>query len=156
MIHALLPLGNLVWMEELSLGPKLALNVVFLTKQIGALRPASGTVLKQCKAPRNMIQLCWKNASPRCAEAVGLAAKPLLLCSLGAIMAPVRTESPGQYQKSDSCDEFLSRDIKLAPISVQCLTVVQGRGACVEEFSATQAGSVEETTTSLGPAMCAA
>lgn len=59
-----------------SLGLKLALIVVFLTEQIGALRPASGTVLKQCEAPCNMIQLCWKNASPRCAEAAGLAAKP--------------------------------------------------------------------------------
>lgn len=62
--------------ETVSLGPKLALNAVFLVKQIGALRPASGTVLKQCEAPRNAIQLCWKNASPRCAEAAGLAAKP--------------------------------------------------------------------------------
>lgn len=38
----------------------------------------------------------------------------------------------------------------------QQLTAVQDGGACVEEFSATQAGSVEETTTGLGPAVCVA
>jgi len=73
-------------------------------------------------------------------------------------MAPVRAGSPGWHQKSDSCDEFLSRDSKLAPISVQCqqLTVIQGGGVCAEEFSAAQAGSVKKTTTALGPATRAA
>ena len=79
----------------MSLGPKLALNVVFLMKEIGALRPASGTVFKQCEAPRNMIQLCWKNASPCCAEAAGLAAEPAPSLLTGGKDGPSANRIPG-------------------------------------------------------------
>lgn len=59
------------------MGLNLAISVVFLKKQRRVFRPANGTVLKQSKATHNMIQLCWKNVSPCCAEAVGLAAEPI-------------------------------------------------------------------------------
>jgi len=78
-----------------SLGLKLALNVVFLMKQAGALRPASGTVLKQCETPHNMIQLCWKNASPCCVEAEGLAAEPAPSSLSGGNDGPSASRIPG-------------------------------------------------------------
>lgn len=60
--------------------------------------------------------------------------KPFLPCLLQEITALVTTESLGWHQMSDSCDELLSRDIKLAVISVRCqqLIVVHGREACLD------------------------
>lgn len=141
-------------------GSKLALTVVFLTKQIGVLRPASGTVLQQCEAPCDVMQLCWRNANPCWEQQRRLQAwiqSPLLPCSLGATEAAVRAGSLWRHQKSDSCAESLSRDIKPALVSVLLaqLAAAPGRDACVEESRATQVAAVEETTGTLGPAACA-
>lgn len=92
LIDPLLPLCNLVRME---FGTKAGSKRCLLTKQKGALRPASGTVLKRCEAPHNKMQLCWKNASPCCAEAAGLAAETVPSLFAAGNYSPGDNRIPG-------------------------------------------------------------
>lgn len=139
---------------------KLALNTVlwWSRQELSGLPVALSSHHAQHQKS-NTIQLCRRNVSSRCAVCRLQPWLPSLLLppQRGVIMAPGPTGFLGWHQKSDSCNELLTRHIKLAPVSVLCQQLIEApsREPCAEEFSATKTVYVWKTMTTPGSIMCA-